>query len=236
MLPLMEDIGRRFHELHPDVEVEVRPGGSGRGIGDARDGKVDLGMASRYLLAEEREVRSFPIAHDGVCLVVHKDNPIQGLDRQQVLAVLTGKATNWTQVGGRDAPIVVLAREAVRSEVELITRYLEIGPEDIKARSQVGGNPETLKAVAADPNAVSYMSLGGANEAAKKGVPVKLIAAEGVAATTENVASGRFPITRPLNLVTRGLPTGAAKRLLDYALSARVRDLVQRHGFVPSLD
>jgi phosphate transport system substrate-binding protein len=236
MGPLMEDIGRRFRELHPELQVEVRGGGSGRGIADARDSKADLGMASRYLLSEERDVRSFPIARDGVCLIVHKDNPVQGLDREQVLNIFTAKVTNWKQVGGRDAPITVVDRGAGQGEVELLTHYLKLRAEDIKSRSKAGGNPEAIRAVAGDPSAVTYLSVGAADEEIKRGGSVKLLAAEGVAATPANVASGVFPITRPLSLVTRGLPNGAAKRLIYYALSPQVRDLVQRHGFVPYLD
>ncbi|OAI39236.1 hypothetical protein AYO40_01310 [Planctomycetaceae bacterium SCGC AG-212-D15] len=234
--PLMADIARRLNQLYPGLEVEVRKGGSTRGIQDARHGTVNVGMSSRSLQAAERELHSFAVARDGVCFLVHKDNPVTGLDREQELAILTNKVKNWKEVGGRDTPIVVVARSEGRSEVELMTNHFHIKPADIKAQTKVGDNQDAVAAAANDPNAITFMSVGEASEEAKKGKPIKLLASEGVAATPENVATSTFPITRPLILVTRELPTGASKVLVDYALSSKVRDLIQSHGFVPYLD
>jgi len=234
--PLMADIAKRFQESQPELQVEVRPGGSSVGIADARQGQVDIGMSSRMLHDEERDLHSFPIARDGVCILINKENPVDGLNRQQLVDIFTGKVTNWKEVGGKDAPIVVFDRAQGRSEVELITHYLKIKPADIKSQAKLGDNPDVIQAVANSPNAITYMSLGHAYGEAKGGKPLKLVAVEGVAATPVAVGTGAYPITRPLILVTRGLPSGAAKRLIDYSLSNKIRDLVQAHGFIPYLD
>lgn len=111
MAPLIREMGEQFRAAHPDVDFDVQLGGSGRGISDARDGKVEIGMSSRDLLEEERDLHSMPVARDGIALVVHKDNPVTGLTRQQVHDVFTGAVTNWKAFGGKDATIKVIDRE-----------------------------------------------------------------------------------------------------------------------------
>ena len=90
--------------------------------------------------------------------------------------------------------------------------------------------------VARDPLAITYMSLGESARCRRVGVAVKLLPVQGVAASTEQVRAGNFPLARPLTLVTRGLPQGLAKRFLEFALSSEVTDLVEGHNFVPYLD
>ncbi len=236
MAPLMSAVARRFGSIHPGVCIEVQTGGSGRGVSDARQGKADIGMAARILSESEGDLYGFPIARDGVAVIVHKDNPVRTLGDRQLVDIFAGKVSNWAQLGGRNVPIQVLAGEASRGSSELFVHYLSIKYEDIRPHRVVGDNALRIKAVAESPGAVVYVSVGEAERNVKAGVPIKLLPVAGVEATSQNVRHGSFPISRPLTLVTRGLPNGLVKKFVEFSLSSQVTDLVIAHDFIPYLD
>jgi phosphate transport system substrate-binding protein len=236
MAPLMKEIAARFLTQHPGVQVEVQGGGSGRGIDDALAGRADIGMCSRALTGREKNLFGFPIARDGVCLILHRDNPIAALTNRQIVDIHTGKLTNWRLAGGRDAPIAVLNPASTYSSTELFTTFFNIKYSDIKAQQLVGDNPTRITAVAANPNAISYVSVGEAQRRVLGGAPIKLMPVDGVAATSGNIRTGNFPISRPLTLVTRGLPTGLVKQFIEFSLSSQVSDLIIAHDFVSYMD
>lgn len=236
MYPLIAEIGRRFQALHPEVLIEVHSGGSGRGISDVREGKASIGMASRALSGKESNLFGFPIARDGVSIILHKDNPVKALSDAQVVGIYTGRITNWKLVGGRNAPITVVNPKKNYSSAELFTHYFKLNYDDIKAAMVVGDNPERLRAVAGNPAAVAYVSSGEAERRANSGVPIKLLPINNVMPTQRNIITGNYPISRPLNLVTTGLPSGMAKAFIDYCLSSAVVDLIVRYDFVPYED
>ena len=108
--------------------------------------------------------------------------------------------------------------------------------EQIKAQGRVGPNSERIAAVAADPHAVIWLSVGEAERKARSGVPIKLLAIGGVPASSKSIRSGNYPISRPLTLVTLGTPTGAARAFIEFCASSQVTDLVLAFDFVPYLD
>jgi len=236
MAPLMKEIAARFETLHPGVRVEVKGGGSGRGISDAREGKADIGMCSRALTDREKDLQGFPIARDGVCLILHASNPVSALKSRQIADIYTGKVTNWKAVGGRDARIAVLTPAMTYSSTELFTTFFAISYSDIKTHQQVGDNATRITSLVANPDAITFVSVGEAERRAQAGAPIKLLPIDGVAASSKNIRSGNFPISRPLTLVTRGLPTGLAKQFIEFSLSSQVSDLVLAHDFVSYLD
>lgn len=236
MCPLIAEIGRRFQELHPEVRVEVQCGGSGRGINDAREGKADIGMASRALTEKERDLYGFPIARDGISLIVHKDNPVTSLSDAQVAGIFTGRITNWRRVGGRDAAVIVVNPGKGYSSAELFTHYFKLNYEDIKTGITAGDNPIRIRAVLDNPNAIAYTSSGEAERTATAGVAIKPLPFNNVMPTSRNVITGNYPITRPLTLVTKNLPSGRVKEFIDYCLSSSVIDLIERFDFVPYED
>lgn len=236
MAPLMVEVAKLFQRMHPGIQIEVRMGGSGRGIGDARAGKADIGMVSRALGAEEGDLHGISIARDGVAVIVHKDNPVSVLSDRQLLDIYSGKIANWRQVGGGDTPLHALAGPPEGASSKLISQYLRLPYEQIKAQWRVGPNAERIAAVAADPRAIVWVSLGEAERKALGGVPIKLLAVGGVAASSRNVRNGNYPISRPLTLVTRGTPTGAARAFIEFCVSAQITDMVVVFDFVPYLD
>lgn len=231
--PLMEEIGKAFEAKHPGVHVDVQSGGSGRGINDARSQAVDIGMVSRALKDDEKDLTAYKIALDGVCIILNQKNSVKVLSDKQVVDIYTGKITNWKDAGGKDAPITVINKAEGRSTLELFCHYYKIKNEDIKASVVIGENEQGIKTVAGNPNAIGYVSIGTAEYDASGGVAIKLLATNGVPASIENVKNGIFPLARPLNLVTKTAANGLVKQLIDFAQSKDVWSIIKELYFVP---
>jgi phosphate transport system substrate-binding protein len=234
--PLIAEIGKRFESLYPAVRIDVQSGGSSRGVADARQGLADIGMVSRAMKEDERDLSAFPVARDGVCPILHRENLVEALADEQVVAIYTGKITNWKAVGGTDAPITVVNKAEGRSTLEVFLQYFKLKNVDVKAQVVIGENEQGVKTVAGNRNAIGYVSVGTAEYDAAHGVPIKLLPIGGVAASTETVQKGIFPLSRPLHIVTRTPPVGLAKAFIEYAQSKAVHDLIRQQYFVPLVD
>ncbi|MBI1374668.1 MAG: phosphate ABC transporter substrate-binding protein [Phycisphaera sp.] len=235
LAPLAAEIGKRFEQRHPGVRVDVQTGGSSRGIRDVTSGAADVGMSSRSLNADETPgLTTHTVAWDGVCFIVHRDNPVAALTNEQLLAIYTGKIDNWKQVDGDDAPIVVIDRAEGRSEVELVTHFFRITTPDIKADAIAGENQQAIKSVSTNPNAIVYLSIGTSEHEAARGVPIKLLPLNGVPASVATVLDGTFPLARPLIMITRNdTPSPLVDAFIAFATSSDVDDLVEAQSFVP---
>ncbi|MEO6698047.1 MAG: phosphate ABC transporter substrate-binding protein [Paraperlucidibaca sp.] len=231
--PLALEIGRRFESLNPGIRVDVQSGGSSRGITDARSGLADIGMVSRALKAEEADLKAHLIARDGITVITHASNPLKVLSKAQIIAIYTGKITNWKALGGRDQVITVVNKAEGRSTLELFTHYFGLKNEQIRAQVVIGDNQQGIKTVAGNPGAIGYVSIGTAEYEAEAGTPIQLLPLDGVKALVANVTNETFPLARPLNLVTKTVPTGLAKRFIDFAQSAAVNDIIKDQFFVP---
>lgn len=232
--PLVAEAAKRYEDAHPGVRIEVQSGGSSRGVADALSGSADLGMVSRALKNEEIDaLTAHSLAVDGVCVVNHKDNPVKQLDKQQLIDIYTKKITNWKDVGGNDAIIIVANKAEGRSTLEIFVAFLGLDNADVKADVVVGENLHVINSVVSNPNTIGYVSIGTASAEEKAGTPIKLVITGGIVPTMETVRNGSFPITRPLNIVTDAETSPAATAFLDYLMSAEINDLVEKHYFVP---
>ncbi len=231
--PLVAEIAKRFETQNRGVRIDVQTGGSSRGVADARAGISDIGMVSRALSGEEQDLKSHLIANDGMSVIVHKTNPVQALTREQIIDIYTGKITNWKDVGGKDGKITVVNKAEGRSTLELFLAFFKLSNRDIKAQVVIGDNPQGVKTVSGNPGAIGYVSIGAAEFEAQNGASIKLLPLGGIAATTENVRNGTFPLSRPINIVTKGVPQGLQKQFVDFATSQAVTDLVKEQYFVP---
>jgi phosphate transport system substrate-binding protein len=231
--PLALEIGKRFEKLNKGVRVDVQTGGSSRGINDARSGLASIGMVSRPLKTEEADLLAFPIASDGVCMIIHKSNPVNTLTNEQVKAIFTGETRNWKEVGGKDSAITVAHKAEGRSTLELFLNFYGLKNSEVKAQVIVGDNLQDIKTVATNPSAIGYVSIGSAEFEAEAGTPIKLLPMDGIPPTVASVREGKFPLSRPLNLVTKAAPQGLVKRFIDFAQSKEVHDLVKEQYFVP---
>ncbi|MBX3330058.1 MAG: phosphate ABC transporter substrate-binding protein [Nitrospira sp.] len=236
LAPLIAEIGKRFESLYVKVRVDVQTGGSSRGVADARQGLADIGMVSRAMKDDEKDLHAFPVARDGVGIILHKQNPVQALTDEQVVAIYTGKITNWKDVGGKDAPMTVVNKAEGRSTLEVFLHYFKIKNTDVKAQVVIGDNEQGVKTVAGNRHAIGYVSIGTAEYDESQGVPIKLLSVGGVTASTETVRNGTFPISRPLHIITRTPPVGLAKAFIDYAQSKAVHDIITQQYFVPLAD
>ncbi|MEM7585943.1 MAG: phosphate ABC transporter substrate-binding protein [Acidobacteriota bacterium] len=231
--PLVAEIGKRFEAVE-GVRVDVQTGGSSRGIADARQGLADIGMASRALGPAEEDLSGHTIARDGICVIVHRDNPVERLDDSEVVAIFTGRHQEWSEVGGETRPITVVNKAEGRSTLELFLKHFALENRQVAASVVIGDNEQGIKTVAGNPGAVGYVSIGAAEHAAARGVAIKLLPMSGVVASTEALSAGTFPLARPLTLVTRGTPSNLAQRFIEYARSPAVSDLVRELSFVPA--
>jgi phosphate transport system substrate-binding protein len=231
--PLASEVAKQFETLHPGVRIDVQTGGSSRGVADARRQLADIGMVSRDLKSEEQDLLAFTIARDGIGIIVHRDNPVASLSDDQIIAIYTGRIENWEDAGGTDAEITVVNKAEGRSTLELFLSYFKLENTDIQADVVIGDNEQGIKTVAGNPNAIGYVSIGTAEYDATHGVAISLLPLGDVVASIENVRNGTFPLSRPLNLVTKSEPEGLAKEFIEFARSPAAHDIVKEQYFVP---
>lgn len=243
--PLANEIARRFESEHPGLRIDVQTGGSSRGIADATRGTADIGMVSRALkdARDHAKLKATRIATDGIALIVHKTNPIRELSNEEIVQIFTGQLNNWKTLGGTDAPITVVNKAEGRATLELFLKFFQLKSPDIQADIIIGDNQQGVLTVASDPHAVAYVSIGTADYEVRNGAAIRLLPMGGVAATLENVRTGEFPLTRPLNLVTsevaanpKSNETRLVRAFLEFASSSAVNDLVEAQFFVPVTD
>ena len=233
--PLAAELGKRFESQHPGIQIDVQAGGSARGVNDARQGLADIGMVSRELNPDEHDLTAWRIALDGVSIILHKSNPVQTLSREQVVAIYTGQIRNWKELGGPDLQITIVNKAEGRSTLELFLHFYKLQNSQIKAHVVVGDNEQGIKTVSANRGAIGYVSIGTAEFEASQGVPIKLMANQGVVASVENVKNGTYPLMRTLNLVTKGAPTPLEKQFIEFSQSSGVQDLVKEQFFVSAI-
>jgi phosphate transport system substrate-binding protein len=230
--PLVLEIGKRFENQSPGVRIDVQTGGSSRGINDVRLGLADVGMASRDLTGAESDLAAHTIARDGIALIVHQSNPLDSLTRDQVLSIFRGEINNWRKLGGQDRRITVVNKAEGRSTLELFLEHFDVKNSQIRAQVVIGDNQQGIKTVAGQPGAIGYVSIGTAEYEQQQGTAIKLLPMAGVPAEVTAVEEGRYPLARPLNLVTRGELSPLARQFIDFARSPAVKDLVEAQFFV----
>jgi phosphate transport system substrate-binding protein len=234
LAPLVSELAKRFEERNPGVRVDVQMGGSSRGIADARQGVSDIGMVSRDLKPDEADLEGHAIGRDGISIILHQSNPVESLTSEQVASIYTGRVTTWKEVGGADTPIVVVNKAEGRSTLELFLHQFKLKNSDVKAQVIIGDNPQGIKTVEGNPAAIGYVSIGAAEVAIQQGSSIKLLPMNGIAASTQSLRSGAFPLARTLHLVTRkGVRNELAERFISFAQSRDVHDLVEKQYFVP---
>jgi phosphate transport system substrate-binding protein len=231
--PLMSEIAKSYEASHSEVRIDVQSGGSSRGISDARKGLAQIGMVSRNLKPDEKDLTSYAIAKDGVCVILNKINKVKSLTDDQIVKIYKGEIKNWKDVGGADQEITVVNKAEGRSTLELFLNYFNIKNADIKASVIIGDNEQGIKTVAGNPNAIGYVSVGSAEYSAQNKVAIKLLPMNYVEATIKNVELGKFPMSRTLNLVTFGQITPEVKNMLEYFTSPKVASLIKEQYFVP---
>lgn len=248
--PLSAIWAENFMVANPEVSIAVSGPGSGVGIASLIDGTTDICQASRAIKAteiaqaNENGVNPYEIqvATDALSVVVNPANPVNELTFAQLSAIYTGQITNWNEVGGNDAPILVLSRD---NNSGTFAYFLEevvqmAGMETADKTLQYGGNvlmlpstEEGITQVASNVNGIFYSGLGYVDESVKSLGIKKTASDPAVLPSVATALDGTYPIARPLFYYTNGEPTGIIKAYIDYCLSAEGQQIVLDNGFVP---
>jgi len=224
--PFAEELAVAFREAHPEARVQVQGGGTTAGLQALTNGIADIGMCSRSLSeAEAAEFTSIMIARDGLAIVVHPSNPVDGLTTAQVMGLFSGKITNWKDLGGPDKTVTLITREEGSGTREAFM-HLVIGDERVPREALVQqSNGSVRELVRNDPAGVGYISLGMVSD-------VKAIAIDGVEPSVDEVTAGRYRLARPFVFVIRGTPRPEAQQFIDYVLSPEGQRLLEKEGLV----
>jgi phosphate transport system substrate-binding protein len=231
--PIVEEAAPKFEATHPGVVIEIQGGGSGAGVKGTREGKAQIGTVSRALKDDETDLQGVKVGDDGIALVVHKDNPLTNITKEQVQRLYQGEITRWSEVGGKDAPVTLITKEEGRSTLELFAKHFALEGKIKKDAIVIGPNGQALKTLEGNPDAIAYVSIGSAEKSIEQGAPLKILNLDGVAATAATVRGGSYPLRRPLLLVTKGPASGTAKEFIDFVTSPEGQKIVTAQDFVP---
>jgi len=226
--PYSEILAEEFVFLNPGFTIDVQGGGSSGGIRAASEGAADIGMSSRALNESEQEYWVIEIARDGLAIVIHPSNPVTGLSFEQIQRVFTGEITNWSEVGGLDARIHLIAREEGSGTRGAFEELVMTGDNFITPRAIVqSSNGSIRQLVSGDPNSIGFLSLGLVDDS------VRALALDGVEATVENVLNETYNLFRPFLYIAREEPTGAAAFFIDFVLSPYGKAILAEEGLIP---
>ena len=226
-------LGEMFMERNSGITFTYNPTGSGSGIKAVQEGRCDIGLASRNLKTEESAsgLTETILAYDGIAVIVSPENPVSDLDVETIAKIYTGEITNWSEVGGNDAEIVLIGREAgsgTRDGFESITKTKD----KCKLTQELTSTGAVIEAVKNSEGAIGYASFASVEN--QKGI--KVLKINGVECTEDNIANGSYVIQRPFNLITKeGTKLSeAAQAFFDFMTSKAAAELISQAGAVPT--
>lgn len=224
---LSEELAAEFMARNPGVKINVSGGGSGAGIKSAQNGTVDIGASSRELKPEEKQVHEFVIAKDGIAIIVHPDNEVEDMTLEQLRRIFAGKITNWQELGGQDAPIMLVVREEGSGTRDAFEEIVMGEGSKILDQALVQNSTGAVRtAVAGNPDAIGFISVGMLSD------EVKALAIDGVEPSAENIVDGSYKIARPFLYLTKEEPQGLVKAFIEFVLSPDEQSIVGE-SFVP---
>ena len=223
-------LGESFMEANSGTTFTYNPTGSGSGIQAVSEGRCDIGLSSRALKDDEKAsgLKETIVALDGIAIIVNPQNPVKDLSLEQIAKIYTGEITNWKDVGGEDAEIVRIGREAgsgTRDGFESITETKDA----CQYRQELTSTGDVITTVSQNPNAIGYASLAAIKDS------VKALTVNGVAPTEATVKDGTYLVQRPFVLVTKeGVSLSeTAQKFFDFATSADAASIISAAGAVP---
>ena len=240
-----QKVAEEFMKEYPYIFVAVTGGGSGVGIASLINKTCDIATASREIKAKEIELaekhgvspKEFVVAHDGVAVVVNKDNPVEKLTIKDLHDIFTGKATNWKQFGGKDMSIVTLSREVSSgTHVYFKEEVIHLGKKDsveefLAQTLLLSSSQAIIEEVVANEAAIGYLGMGYICERVK---PLLLAKDEQFyPPDIDNVLKRTYPLSRPLYFFTNNEPSGIIKLFIDFTLSPKGQLQFRETGFVP---
>lgn len=223
-------LGESFMEANKGTTFTYNPTGSGSGIQAVSEGRCDIGLSSRALKDDEKAsgLKETTLALDGIAIIVNPQNPVKDLSLEQIAKIYTGEITNWKDVGGSDAEIVRIGREAgsgTRDGFESITDTKDV----CQYRQELTSTGDVIATVSQNPNAIGYASLAAIKDS------VKALTVNGVAPTEATVKDGTYLVQRPFVLVTKegAALSETAQKFFDFATSVDAASIISAAGAVP---
>ncbi|WP_292364210.1 MULTISPECIES: phosphate ABC transporter substrate-binding protein [unclassified Methanoculleus] len=234
VLPIAEKTKEAFEERDASADIMVSGGGSSVGIKAVGEGTADIGMTSRDLKSEE--ATGYPglvrhhIADDAILLIVNPENTVDSLTLDEVRGIYNGTYTTWDQVGGPEEQIVVVGRDSASGTREFFSEYVLKKEDFVKTQEEFNSNGGIQQKVSRTPGAIGYVGLGYTG-----GVKALWLDVGGTAVepTLENITSKKYPISRPLFMLTNGEPDGLARQYLDFIMSEEGQEIVASVDYIP---
>nr|WP_319374262.1 phosphate ABC transporter substrate-binding protein [uncultured Methanobacterium sp.] len=221
--PVAQALAQAYMAQHPDIKVTVQGGDSNVGIQSVKSGSASIGTVSRNLTETESDgLNQYPIGEDSIAIIVNPTNPVNSLTPDQLRAIYQGKITNWKQVGGEDTPIKVIIREA-GSGTRITFEDILFGSTVPQDNFTIGiSTYQVMQDVAVTPNAIGYVSQNALNTG------VKVMGINGMSPTSENIASGRYVLKRPLIFLVKGTGNSVANDFINFSLSPEGQKIVNQ--------
>jgi len=226
--PIAQAAADKLMKLNKNLSITVAGGGSGTGIKDAAAGTVNIGMSSREFTSDElQSLSAYAVANDGIAIIVHPDNPVKNLTKEQAKKVFLGEVKNWKDVGGENAPIMVMTRETGSGTRSTLEEMILDKVSVVATATPFTSSTLIKQAVAKDKNAVGFDSIGFVDET------VKAVSLNGTDATSETVINGVYAMGRSLYCCTKGQAKGLSAVFIDYLKSQDCQDtIVENEGYV----
>jgi len=227
-IPVIQNLTKRFSELHPGALWDIENIGSDAAVGTVADGSADLGGVSREMTAADKaKVSSLQIGLTGTAVAVSAANPVGSLTKEQIRAIFAGEIKDWKDVGSPAGPITVFVREPTAATRQVFDEFVFGGTAAYRSDyTPVDSNDQTLNALTSFKGAVAMVTLTPATASNTK---IRLVPIGGVAATSENLANGAYPMRRPLYLTYRNDPSKlkpAIAALIEFTKSAEGQQIV----------
>ncbi|PCJ18066.1 MAG: phosphate ABC transporter substrate-binding protein [Candidatus Cloacimonadota bacterium] len=227
----MKELAAAFTKKYK-VEVSIEGGGATKGIRSANDGEVDVGGSCRQCLFgsdAEKKVKLHPVAWDALAIIVNKNNPVKSITLQQLKDVMLGKVTNWKDLGGEDKTLHFFKRNGKISGVGRMAReliFMDVDIDFVATQSFKSSGP-LEKAILKDTYGIAVTGISSARKR-----DVKVLGLDGYELSKENIMKGKYPLYRPLYLVTNKKPTKLAKKFIKFAKSKAGQKIISDQGTV----
>ena len=230
MNKVISALGEAF-QADTGITVTYNATGSGAGIQAVQEGRCDIGLSSRDLKDEEKAngLEGTILAYDGIAIIVNPQNPVSDLNLETIAKIYTGEITIWKEVGGDDAEIVLIGREAgsgTRDGFETITDTKD----KCQYRQELTSTGDVITTVASNPNAIGYASLASVKDT------VKALTVNGVTPSEKTIKDGSYVVQRPFVLVTKKdtALSESAQKFFNYITSGAATEIISGAGVVPA--
>ncbi|GGF62800.1 phosphate-binding protein [Paenibacillus albidus] len=238
--PLVEQVAEKFMDKNAGVDIQVQGGGSGTGLTQVAEKQVDIGnsdvFAEEKLKGDDAEKAAALVDHQvavvAIAAVAHKDAGVDGLTKQQLVDIFSGKVTNWKEVGGADQKIQIINRPGSSGTRATFENFaLGTKTEDLQGSIQEDSSGTVKKMIGETPGAIGYLALSYLDDS------VKTLSYDGVEPSVDNVISGKYPVWAYQHMYTNGEPNETVKAFLDYIMTEEVQtaDVVEL-GYIPALN